>query len=59
MASSPQLLLGRPVGGLNDMLCQIDNACRYAEQFGRLVRGVVPFTDDDRLWPRVMTAMPA
>ena len=48
-----------PVGGLNDMLCQIDNACRYAEQFGRLVRGVVPFTDDDRLWPRVMTAMPA
>src|SRR5262249_3458941 len=29
--------LCRPAGGLNDMLCQIDNSCRYAERFGRLV----------------------
>jgi len=37
MTTSPQLLLCRPVGGLNDMLAQIDNACRYAEQFRRTV----------------------
>jgi DNA-binding transcriptional LysR family regulator len=37
MTTSPQLLLCRPVGGLNDMLTQIDNACRYAERFRRTV----------------------
>jgi hypothetical protein len=30
-------LLCRPQGGLNDMLCQIEKCCRYAEKTGRLV----------------------
>jgi hypothetical protein len=32
-----RLLLCRPLGGLNDMLCQIELCCRYAERFGRTV----------------------
>lgn len=30
-------LLCRPQGGLNDILCQIERCCRYAEQSGRAV----------------------
>lgn len=30
-------LLCRPQGGLNDILCQIERVCRYAERFGRTV----------------------
>jgi len=30
-------LLCRPQGGLNDMLCQIEKCCRYAERSGRTV----------------------
>ena len=37
MTTSTPLLLCRPAGGLNDMLSQIDNACRYAELAGRTV----------------------
>src|ERR1043165_2471198 len=37
MTTSTPLLLCRPVGGLNDILSQIDNACRYAELTGRTV----------------------
>ena len=37
MTTSTPLLLCRPVGGLNDILSQIDNACRYAELSGRTV----------------------
>ena len=37
MTKSTPLLLCRPVGGLNDILSQIDNACRYAELAGRTV----------------------
>jgi len=33
--TTERLLLCRPLGGLNDMLCQIENACRYAERFDR------------------------
>lgn len=32
-----RLLLCRPLGGLNDILCQIESCCRYAERFGRTV----------------------
>jgi hypothetical protein len=32
-----RLLLCRPQGGLNDMLCQIERSCRYAERFDRTV----------------------
>lgn len=32
-----RFLLCRPQGGLNDILCQIEKCCRYAEQFGRTV----------------------
>lgn len=32
-----RLLLCRPHGGLNDMLCQIEHACRYGERFDRHV----------------------
>ena len=32
-----RLLLCRPAGGLNDMLCQIERACRYGNRFGRTV----------------------
>lgn len=32
-----RLLLCRPQGGLNDMLCQIEVCCRYAELAGRTV----------------------
>ena len=32
-----RLLLCRPLGGLNDILCQIERACRYGESFGRSV----------------------
>lgn len=32
-----RLLLCRPQGGVNDMLCQIEKACRYAERFDRTV----------------------
>ena len=32
-----RLLLCRPQGGLNDILCQIELACRYGERFGRTV----------------------
>jgi hypothetical protein len=35
--TTERLLLCRPLGGLNDMLCQIELACRYAERFGRTV----------------------
>jgi hypothetical protein len=37
MSTATPLLLCRPVNGLNDILSQIDNACRYAEQTGRTV----------------------
>lgn len=30
-------ILVKPQGGLNDMLCQIENCCRYAERFNRIV----------------------
>ncbi len=30
-------VLCRPQGGINDMLCQIEHCCRYAEKFGRSV----------------------
>ena len=37
-AKRPQrLLLCRPAGGLNDMLCQVERCCRYAERFDRTV----------------------
>jgi hypothetical protein len=32
-----RLLLCRPMGGLNDVLTQVEVACRYAERFGRTV----------------------
>ena len=32
-----RLLLCRPQGGLNDILCQIEAACRYADRFDRWV----------------------
>jgi hypothetical protein len=32
-----RIVLCRPQGGLNDMLCQIERACRYAEAYGRIV----------------------
>ncbi|MEO8304708.1 MAG: hypothetical protein ABI724_11360 [Betaproteobacteria bacterium] len=32
-----RLLLCRPQGGFNDLLCQIELCCRYAERFGRTV----------------------
>jgi hypothetical protein len=35
--TTERLLLCRPLGGLNDTLCQIELACRYAERFGRTV----------------------
>jgi hypothetical protein len=34
---SQRLLLCRPQGGLNDMLCQIERCCRYAERYNRTV----------------------
>jgi hypothetical protein len=34
---TPRLLLCRPQGGLNDMLCQIAAACEYGERYGRAV----------------------
>ncbi len=35
--SAERLLLCRPLGGLNDVLCQIGRACAYADRFGRTV----------------------
>jgi hypothetical protein len=35
--SQERLLLCRPQGGLNDVLCQIERACRYAERYDRTV----------------------
>jgi hypothetical protein len=35
--TTERLLLCRPMGGLNDMLCQVEAACRYAERFDRTV----------------------
>ncbi len=35
--TTERLLLCRPLGGLNDMLCQIERACLYAERFDRTV----------------------
>jgi len=32
-----RLLLCRPQGGLNDMLCQIEKACCYADAYDRTV----------------------
>ncbi len=32
-----RFVLCRPMGGLNDMLCQIEKCCRYAETYGRRV----------------------
>jgi hypothetical protein len=32
-----RLLLCRPQGGLNDILCQIESCCRYADRFDRVV----------------------
>lgn len=49
--SPRRLLLCRPAGGLNDMLCQIERACRYADRFGRTVivetdhQGAIEFRD--------------
>jgi hypothetical protein len=35
--SGERLLLCRPLGGLNDILCQIEHACAYADRFERTV----------------------
>jgi hypothetical protein len=35
--TSDRVVLCRPEGGLNDMLCQIERCCRYAEAFNRTV----------------------
>jgi hypothetical protein len=35
--SGERLVLCRPLGGLNDVFCQIERACAYAERFGRTV----------------------
>ena len=35
--NAARLVLCRPQGGLNDMLCQIERTCRYAERFDRTV----------------------
>jgi hypothetical protein len=35
--TTERLLLCRPMGGLNDMLCQIEQACRYADRYDRTV----------------------
>ena len=35
--TTERLLLCRPLGGLNDILCQVERACRYAERFDRTV----------------------
>jgi hypothetical protein len=32
-----RVVLCRPQGGLNDVLCQIERVCRYAERFDRIV----------------------
>jgi hypothetical protein len=32
-----RLVLCRPLGGLNDILCQIERVCRYGDNFGRNV----------------------
>ena len=37
MSADRRLVLCRPLGGLNDILCQIELACTYAERFGRTV----------------------
>jgi hypothetical protein len=37
MLGMKKILLCRPQGGLNDMLCQIEKCCRYAEQTSRVV----------------------
>jgi hypothetical protein len=41
----PRLLVCRPQGGLKDMLCQIEQCCRYAERFDRTV-----LVETDLLW---------
>jgi len=33
----PRYVLCRPLGGLNDILCQIERCCRYAVRFDRIV----------------------
>ena len=49
-----RLLLCRPQGGLNDMLCQVEACCRYGERSGRSVivdtnyAGSTYFRDDLR-----------
>src|SRR5947209_3468047 len=37
LLSKDRLLLCRPQGGLNDMLCQIEKCCQYADRVGRTV----------------------
>ena len=37
LTTGRRLLICRPLGGLNDLLCQIERACRYGERFGREV----------------------
>ncbi len=47
-----KIILCRPEGGLNDMLCQIEKCCRYAEKTGRHVivdtnyKNTISFHDD-------------
>jgi hypothetical protein len=42
-----RLLLCRPQGGLNDMLCQIEKCCRYAELVGRTVIVDTAYTNSE------------
>jgi hypothetical protein len=37
MRHMARYVLCRPLGGLNDILCQIEKCCRHAERFGRTV----------------------
>lgn len=46
----PKYILCRPQGGLNDILCQIEKCCQYADKFNRVVIVDTAYVNSGSFW---------
>ena len=46
----PKFVLCRPQGGLNDIFCQIEKCCQYADKFGRIVVVDTAYEKSENFW---------